>query len=203
MEVNKARLLINGLAVVSLLVSLFIKNDLVSMILILLSLIAALVILYRNLAKLSNVSAENPKLRTVRLVTIFNILFVLTVIVFAVLIEKGIIPVTERQSKYLLSVVLAVLMAGFGNIAPKLPFNRYTGLRLPWTVRDEETWIVAHRILGYISLPMGLLCLAGATMHTPFDIWIKLWFLGPLLLWIGIPGVLSGIFYYKKWSGRL
>lgn len=131
MEVNKARLLINGLAVVSLLVSLFIKNDLVSMILILLSLIAALVILYRNLAKLSNVSAENPKLRTVRLVTIFNILFVLAVIFFAVLIEKGIIPVTERQSKYLLSVVLAVLMAGFGNIAPKLPFNRYTGLRLP------------------------------------------------------------------------
>lgn len=35
-----------------------------------------------------------------------------------------------------------------GNLAPKLPFSRHTGLRLPWTAADEDTWIVAHRILG-------------------------------------------------------
>lgn len=34
-----------------------------------------------------------------------------------------------------------------GNIAPKLPFNRYVGFRLPWTVTDEDTWIFTHRLV--------------------------------------------------------
>ncbi|WP_178390071.1 SdpI family protein [Faecalibaculum rodentium] len=39
-----------------------------------------------------------------------------------------------------------------GWICPKLSWNRYEGLRLPWTVSDPQTWALAHHILGWISL---------------------------------------------------
>lgn len=201
MSVNKARLLINALAVAAVLLSVFVRNDFISMTAIHLCLVCALAVLLFNLPALSNVSQNSPKLKTVWLVTVSNIIIVAAFVVFAFLLDKGKIRVTETQLKYILSGFIALLIIGFGHIAPKLPFNRHTGLRLPWTVRDEETWIVAHRILGYISLPLGILCLAGAGMKLPFEAWAKLWILGPMLLWIGIPALLSGIFFLKKWKG--
>ena len=201
MSVNKARFLINGLALAALLVSLFVRNDYISVTAILLCLVCALAVLFFNLPALTNVSQNNPKLKTVRLVTLCDIIIVVALVIFCFLLDKGKISVTETQLKYILSGFIALLIIGFGNIAPKLPFNRHTGLRLPWTVRDEDTWIVAHRVLGYISLPLGLLCLAGAGMKMPLEQWAKVWIVGPLLLWIGIPALLSGIFYFKKWKG--
>ena len=201
MSVNKARFLINGLALAALLVSLFVRNDYISVTAILLCLVCALAVLFFNLPALTNVSQNNPKLKTVRLVTLCDIIIVVALVIFCFLLDKGKISVTETQLKYILSGFIALLIIGFGNIAPKLPFNRHTGLRLPWTVRDEDTWIVAHRVLGYISLPLGLLCLAGAGMKMPLEQWAKVWIVGPLILWIGIPALLSGIFYVKKWKG--
>ena len=203
MNVNKSKTIICGLSFLALFIALLIQNEILSSVLILLCLSAALFFLYRNLASLSNVSEDNPKLKTVRFITIFNVVVIAGVVVFAFLIEKGVIYLTESQGRYFFSAFLAVLVIVFGNLAPKLPFNRYTGLRLPWTVRDEETWIVAHRILGYISLPIGILCFAGATFQMEFDLWIKVWFLTPLFVWIGIPAAYSGLFYYRKYSGKL
>jgi uncharacterized membrane protein len=203
MNANKGRVLINGLAISALFLSLLVKNDILSSALVMACMIGALIVLCRNLAEFSNVSEGNPKLKTVRFVTGFNILFIAAAILVVILMEKDIIVFSDSQSKYFMAAVLAFLIILFGNIAPKLPFNRYTGLRLPWTVRDEDTWIVAHRILGYLSLPLGIVCFVGATVQMPFDTWIKVWFLGPLLIWIGVPSLLSGLFYYKKWNGKL
>ena len=85
-----------------------------------------------------------------------------------------------------------------GNLAPKLPFSRHTGLSLPWTVADEETWIVAHRILGYLSLPMGLLLLAAVPLVERTEVLC----VAAMLLWIGIPGALSLAFYCRKFSEK-
>ncbi|HIY05838.1 MAG TPA: SdpI family protein, partial [Candidatus Evtepia faecigallinarum] len=41
--------------------------------------------------------------------------------------------------------LVACVMLFAGIVCPKLPYNRHIGLRLPWTVQDEETWNVAHR----------------------------------------------------------
>ena len=109
----------------------------------------------------------------------------------------------NTASKAFMASVLAVPVLFFGNVAPKIPFNRYTGLRLPWTVRDEETWIVAHRVLGYISIPIAILVFVNVPTDMLLDTYVKFWWLGAVLLWIGIPGLISGVFYYKKWNGKL
>lgn len=84
----------------------------------------------------------------------------------------------------------------FGNLAPKIPFNRYMGLRLPWTIRDEDTWKVAHRILGYISFPIGI-----AMFVSVFFFSVETVAMISVLTWIIIPGIYSLVFYYKKAKG--
>ena len=56
------------------------------------------------------------------------------------------------------------------------------------------TWNLAHRILGYISLPLALLYVACSMTLDYF----KQVTLITVLLWIGIPGVISLIFYCRK-----
>ena len=103
----------------------------------------------------------------------------------------------------LLTAVVTVMLLFFGFISPKLPFNRYTGFRLPWTVRDEDTWNVAHKILGCLALPLAVLYPAACWMAgDSAQTWAALTG-GVLLLWTGIPGALSLVFFWKKTHGRL
>ena len=208
MDLRRSRAWINGLSVAALFVALLVSNELVSVVLMLLCSLAALVILYKNLPKLSDVPADSPKIESLKFVTVFTVVYVVFLVGIAVgaekLAEAGLVRVlSERQMKLVMALLLAVPMAVLGNIAPKLPFNRYTGLRLPWTIRDEETWIVAHRILGYVSLPLAFLLFLNVPTKMDLDTYVKICFLGDLFLWIGIPGILSGVFYYKKWHHRL
>ena len=90
------------------------------------------------------------------------------------------------------------IMVFIGIVSPKLPYNRHTGLRLPWTVRDEDTWKIAHRILGFISFPMVLLYIACALTISDFEIVSVV----TMLIWISIPGGISYIYFYKKYHSN-
>jgi len=67
-------------------------------------------------------------------------------------------------------------------------------LRLPWTVQDEDTWNVAHRVIGYISLPIVLLYIACTWTVSNFELVTMC----AMILWIGIPGIVSYLFFYRK-----
>ncbi len=194
----KSKVMIGLLSIAALVLSILIENEIASFLAVSICAISSLVILYKHLPQLSNISEENPKTKTLRTITVVNIILVVGCLLFAVLAEKGMIQLSDAQSSWLFSGLFALIMIGFGNAAPKIPFNRYTGLRLPWTVSDEETWIVAHRILGYVSFPCGLLCFAGVgNLKTTVHISLAMFF-----TWILIPAVLSYIFFYKKWHPR-
>ena len=212
MSLKNVKRLLAGLSLAALIIAIISQNSAISTGLVLACVIASLAILYPNLAKLSNVSEDNPKARTLKGVTIFIAVYLGIIVLFATAAEKGVFDrfvsgISEAKliiySKLLMALLLAVPMLFFGNVAPKVPFNRYAGLRLPWTVRDEDTWIVAHRVLGYISAPIAILLFANVATDMPLDTYVKFWWLGAVILWIGIPGIISGVFYYKKWNGKL
>lgn len=212
MSLRNAKRLLAGFSLAALIIAIIARSSTISTILVLICVAASLAILYPNLAKLSNISDDNPKVKTLKSVTIFTAAYFAAIVLFAVTIENGVFDrfiteMPERKlitySKLLMALILAVAMLFFGNVAPKIPFNRYTGLRLPWTVRDEDTWIVAHRVLSYISIPLALLLFTNVYTDMPLDTYVKYWWLGAVILWIGIPGLISGVFYYKKWSGKL
>lgn len=92
----------------------------------------------------------------------------------------------QSQRTYLVFLFLLI----FGNYAPRIPFNRSLGLRLPWTVRSESTWRYAHRIVGYTSIPCAFLFLFVSLFDNDT-------YLGCiLLLWVLIPSIAS--YYYDK-----
>lgn len=201
---EKSRQAIRLLSAAAVLAAVFLRNSRAVTLIAFVCGAAAMLLLWKNLAPLSGVSQQSPKVKSLRYVTVFTVLYIAAVAATAVYLERlgatgklGFL--TEKHIKCLLAILLAVPMTVFGNTAPKLPFNRYTGLRLPWTVRDEETWLVAHRVLGYVSFPLALILFAQVPTDMPVERYAERWFLGVVALWIGIPGLISGWYYWKKY----
>lgn len=161
--------------------------------------IAAVMILYRNLALMSRVTTEDMRLGVLRTVTVVNLGILTMCIITAILTAAGVLQFSPRHEKLITMLVIAAVMIFFGMISPKLPFTRHTGLRLPWTVQDEDTWNLAHRILGYISLPLALLYAGCSLTLADFEVVT----LTAMALWIGIPAVFSLVFFRKKVKGKL
>lgn len=193
-KANEKRGLILFLSFVSMLAALAVDNDIASILLAGGCILVSVIILYRNLALLTSVTTEDMKLRVLRVTTIFNIVVLSAAIILAVLTAADVLRFSEQAEKIVSMLVVACIMIFMGIVSPKLPFTRHTGLRLPWTIRDEATWNLAHRILGSISLPLALLYVACSMTLDYF----KQVALITVLLWIGIPGVISLIFYCRK-----
>lgn len=189
--------LILFLSFAALLIALAVKQEAVSIVLTGACMLAAVIMLYRNLALLTSITTDEWNMNALRAATIFNLMMLAAGILFAVLSAVGISPFSERSEKGLAVAVIFCVMVFAGIISPKLPYNRHTGLRLPWTVRDEDTWDLAHRILGYTSLPVALLYVACALTISNLEAVT----LCAMAVWLGVPGAISYLFFRKKMRG--
>ncbi|MDO4927000.1 MAG: SdpI family protein [Turicibacter sp.] len=152
----------------------------------------SLVILDVQAPKIVNLSEDNPKVKTFRFLNRLTLFIVILCCILVILSSLGKLTVPMNTDIVVITLITMVMMV-FGNLSPKIPFNRYFGLRLPWTIRDEKTWRIAHRIVGYSSFPIALLMFVSAfflNINTVVPIGI--------LTWIIIPSIYSAIFYYKS-----
>lgn len=183
----------------AMLVALTVQNEVVSILLVGACILAAVVVLYRNLALLTSITTEDMKLGVLRTTTLFNVGVLMVGILFTALTALGLVTVSKDGEKLLAMLLISCVMLFAGTVSPKLPYNRHTGLRLPWTVQDEDTWNLAHRVIGYISLPVVLLYIACTFTVEDFELVT----LAAMVVWIGVPGVISYVFYRKKLYGKL
>lgn len=198
LQANKKRGVILLLSFLAMLMALIAKNEIISILLVGLCMLVAAVILYRNLALVTSVTTNDMKIGVLRITTFFNIGILIVGILVTLLTAYDVITFTENGEKMFAMLLISCVILFAGIISPKLPFSRHTGLRLPWTVQDEETWNIAHKIIGYISLPVVLLYVACVwTIHN-FEIVT----LCIMLIWIGVPGAVSYLFFRKKVNGR-
>ena len=198
LKANRKRGLILLLSFAAMLVALMVRNEIVSIILVGGCLLASVIILYRNLALLTRVTTDDMKIGILRLTTIFNICILAAGIIISVLTASSVIDFTENQEKMLAMLLISCVILFAGIISPKLPFSRHTGLRLPWTVQDEDTWNLAHKILGYISLPVVILYLTGA-LTIPYCEAVTV---SAVLIWLGIPSGISYIYLRRRIKGH-
>ena len=198
MQAGKKRELILFLSIAAMLIALIVKNEIVSILLVGACMLAAVIILYRNLALLTSITTDDLKIGILRTTTIFNILVLAIGIIFAILVAFDIFTFSENGEKMFAMALVSCVMIFAGIISPKLPYSRHTGLRLPWTICDEDTWNIAHSILGYISLPIALLYITCALTISNFEIVT----ICAMAAWVGIPGVVSYLFSKKKMSGK-
>lgn len=154
--------------------------------------IVLLVVFDIQTPKIVKLSEDNPKIKTVRLINrlIISVITICTIFTMLSPVES---LFSAETNEVIIGGLVSIFIIFLGNLAPKIPFNRYLGLRLPWTIRDEDTWKVAHKILGYLSFPIAivmfiLIFYISAERVTPICI----------LIWVLIPGLYSLLFYYKK-----
>ena len=93
---------------------------------------------------------------------------------------------------FIMCLILGAMFIVVGNYLPKCKQNYTIGIKISWTLNDEENWNYTHRISGKIWVAGGVIILLTAVFRQP---WIS--FIIMMLMAI-IPFVLSYLFYRKK-----
>lgn len=139
---------------------------------------------------------SHSKVKTYRSLTMFSIVFI--VCFFLIKLYESMNTLTPEQLNatgtarfFLICLSLMVV----GNSAPKIPFNRTLGLRLPWTIANEDTWRYAHRIVGNMTIPCLLIMFVAYALNAK-DIGMAI----GVLLWCFVPAVLS--YWYDNREGE-
>ena len=84
-----------------------------------------------------------------------------------------------------------ILFMIIGNYLPKCKQNYTMGIKLPWTLHDEENWNRTHRMAGFLWVAGGVIIAVNAFLE-----W-KWLFLTIVFAMVLVPGIYSFL-YYKK-----
>ncbi len=86
-----------------------------------------------------------------------------------------IMPITlfTAMGKQVPVVMIVTAMAGLavaisGNYLPKCKRNYTIGIKLPWTLDNEENWNHTHRFSGFVWAIGGILIIIGAFLEIPY-----------------------------------
>ena len=88
MSLKNVKYLLGAFSLTALIAAVIGRNTMVSTLLTLICVFASLAILYPNLAKLSNVSEDSPKVKTLKSVTIFTVVFFGIIVLLVVMISQ-------------------------------------------------------------------------------------------------------------------
>ena len=91
-------------------------------------------------------------------------------------------------------VFVGVLFALVGNYLPKLRRSNTTGIRLPWTLADEEIWSRTHRFAAPVWVLCGLLMIVCGLIGSGPMIPIA-----AIVVVIGLPIAYSLVINWKKY----
>ncbi len=88
-------------------------------------------------------------------------------------------------------IMIGVLFIVVGNYLPKCRLNYTMGIKLPWTLHDENNWNYTHRLGGFIWVIGGIAILGNIFLGSA---WI---FFVIVFIMIIVPTVASYLYYRK------
>lgn len=91
-------------------------------------------------------------------------------------------------------VLIGVLFLVIGNYFPKMKRNYTMGIRVPWTVSNEENWVKTHRFGGKVWVIGGLAMIVSAFLPSA----LLPIFLIVFVVLIGVAPILYSYLYYRK-----
>ncbi len=97
---------------------------------------------------------------------------------------------TMNITKYVMMFV-SVLFIIIGNYLPKCRHNYTLGVKLPWTLADENNWNATHRVGGYVWMIGGVVLLINGFF---FNMYV---FMAVVLSMVLIPTIYSYMYYRK------
>ena len=123
-------------------------------------------------------------------------------------IVQWIIPVTELfasgttlayavgakvKIELLAPLFMGVLFIIIGNYMPKMSRSYTVGIKLPWTLDDDDNWHRTHRLAGFVWVLCGILMIAAAFFPCRMVLFCIL--LGLMTL---VPVIYSYVLFLKK-----
>jgi uncharacterized membrane protein len=98
-------------------------------------------------------------------------------------------------------LLMGAMFVVIGNYLPKCKQNHTIGIRVKWTLEDEENWNATHRVGGRIWVAGGILLLAGCVLPERLAVTLML----VLILLLAAAPILYSWCYHKKqaWEGHV
>lgn len=90
---------------------------------------------------------------------------------------------------------MGALFVIIGNYLPKCKQSYTMGIKLPWTLNDEENWNKTHRLAGKLWVAGGLLCMPCALLSGAWSFFVMM---SILVVMCAVPTVYSYRLYKKK-----
>ena len=91
----------------------------------------------------------------------------------------------------ILQLLIGVLFLIIGNYLPKCRRNYTMGIKLPWTLEDDDNWNYTHRLGGFVWVIAGLVQLVNAFVGRP---WV---FFVTIAVAVLLPTAASYIYYRR------
>ena len=92
----------------------------------------------------------------------------------------------------LMPLFLGVIFTVLGNLMPKMKQSYMLGIKLPWTLHNEENWNKTHRFAGKLWVAGGIITMATAFFGA---FWI---YIGVIALMCIIPTIYSYLYFRKQ-----
>jgi len=92
----------------------------------------------------------------------------------------------------LIMIFMGILFVVVGNYLPKCRQSYTVGIRVPWTLDDEENWNATHRFGGIVWVAVGLLCIVLSFLPglSVFSFWV-------IMIAVFLPAGYSYLYYVK------
>ena len=87
--------------------------------------------------------------------------------------------------------IMGIFFIVIGNYLPKCRQNYKVGIKIPWTLHDEENWNHTHRMAGYLWILGGLIMLANIFLK--WD-----WLFAVVLAVAVLVPMIYSYWYYRK-----
>lgn len=132
---------------------------------------------------------NNKGLITVRLFVVVLCWILYPITIFSNLKENKV----DINIGLVVNIIIGVLFIILGNYMPKTKQNYTFGIKLPWTLDNEENWNKTHRVAGFTMFLSGILFILNGIF----------WLSGVVLaiaivISSGIPIIYSAILYSKQ-----
>lgn len=141
-------------------------------------------------------SSADPKKQNIE-GKVLNIVFWVCPIISvlgAVLIYGTALGMEFKVDKIILALV-GIMFIVIGNYLPKCKQSYTVGIKLPWTLSDEDNWNRTHRLGGKLWVVCGLVFIVSMFLPNKFMVAI---FLSVIAAGVFVPTVYSYLLYREK-----
>jgi uncharacterized membrane protein len=92
---------------------------------------------------------------------------------------------TGNNISRIFALVLNLFFVVFGNIMPKLKQNHFAGIRVKWTLENEDVWYLTHRFGGKLWV-IGGIALTIVCLIVPSDFAMPISIVGLLIMTVAV-----------------